>query len=480
MAGFFDSFLNRLVPGDQFSRDDKKGLLSRGLLEAGLTALATPTGTGSGLMGVSRGLLGGLGGVREGAQDMEQGRMRQAMFGQQQAEADAKKAQLAQQARIAELQRAAFNPDGTVNPQGMAMFRAEFPMEAITFNKAADPQEQLPAAVREALYFAENPAALATYQQMYSAKNPTTLQWVPGMGAGYDGRTNTFVSAPGGGGGSAPPAAPPQPSPGALQPPSVDDAIANIELTEGPLDPQVKAELRRQMLAGGNVDVPAGPAATTPPPRMNPIVMANDAPLTVVGPARAWWTTATPEQRQEYLDRESGAAPAISSARPTEDMSKAAGWLSQAQLAVQNMKAAISADPEANQATITERIAGVVPFAGDILERGVQSAPRQQYVNAASSLSEAVLRAATGAGVNADEAAQKVRELTPQIGDKPETIQQKMVMAENYLRALEARAGAAAIDSPGAAPQPPNVGEVKNGYRYIGGDPAQQMSWEKV
>ena len=172
MAGLFDKLLNRLVPGDQFSQEDKRALFSRGLLQSGLATLATPTGTGSTMMGIGRGMLSGLEGITEGAQDLEQGRMRQAMFGQQQAETQAKQAQAKQQARIAELQRAAFNPDGTVNPQGMAMFRAEFPMEAITFDKAANPQAELPSDVRMALYAQENPNIIPILAAINGAKAP--------------------------------------------------------------------------------------------------------------------------------------------------------------------------------------------------------------------------------------------------------------------------------------------------------------------
>jgi hypothetical protein len=55
-------------------------------------------------------------------------------------------------------------------------------------------------------------------------------------------------------------------------------------------------------------------------------------------------------------------------------------------------------------------------------------------------MSEALLRAATGAGVNKEEAAQKVIELTPQYFDKPEVIQQKLDAIPVYIESLKTRA----------------------------------------
>jgi hypothetical protein len=56
-----------------------------------------------------------------------------------------------------------------------------------------------------------------------------------------------------------------------------------------------------------------------------------------------------------------------------------------------------------------------------------------------------LLRAATGAGVNKDEAMQKVRELTPVWGDSDEVIKQKMDSIPLYIESLKVRSG------PGAA-----------------------------
>lgn len=71
--GLLDRLGRQLVPGDSQwspSDDERKAMMKRGLLEAGLTMLATPTGAGnSPVMGIARGLLAGQQGVRADAED---------------------------------------------------------------------------------------------------------------------------------------------------------------------------------------------------------------------------------------------------------------------------------------------------------------------------------------------------------------------------------------------------------------------------
>lgn len=129
--------------------------------------------------------------------------------------------------------------------------------------------------------------------------------------------------------------------------------------------------------------------------------------------------------------------------QPGEDERKAGGWLQQASLAFTNMAQAARKDPEAVSPTIKERAARFIPFAGDDVAFATMSEPRQQYTTAASSFSEAVLRAATGAGVNKEEALQKINELTPRIGESPGSIADKQKRMEMYLQSLELRAGRA-------------------------------------
>lgn len=150
------------------------------------------------------------------------------------------------------------------------------------------------------------------------------------------------------------------------------------------------------------------------------------------------------------------AQPAPSNAGGSEDERKAAGWFQQSVFAFKNMTDALSKDPAAAQPTASERALQFLPGAvGDDAANARRSPQRQRYMQAASSFSEAVLRAATGAGVNKEEALQKVNELTPRYGDAPEVIQQKQEALSMYLESLRTRAGRAL---PPGTPLPPGAG----------------------
>lgn len=140
------------------------------------------------------------------------------------------------------------------------------------------------------------------------------------------------------------------------------------------------------------------------------------------------------------------------SAKPTEDQSKATGWYNQTLNAYQNMqKVMFKTDDKGKlvldknkrpildltvlQPSGQEKLAGVVGAEG-----AAQSPQRQKFVQAASTMSEALLRASTGAGMNEYEAKQKVTELTPQYFDSPELIQQKLAAIPVYLNSLKVRA----------------------------------------
>jgi hypothetical protein len=142
----------------------------------------------------------------------------------------------------------------------------------------------------------------------------------------------------------------------------------------------------------------------------------------------------------------------------TEDQGKATGWLVQAENAFKNMQAA-GFDREGNPTDAAkpgyaDAIAGV-PLVGGAVGNWLRTPDRQKFVQGASSLSESLLRAATGAGVNKDEAKQKIEELTPQWGEDIETTKQKMAAIPLYIESLKVRAGPGAPKAQEIGANPP-------------------------
>jgi hypothetical protein len=126
----------------------------------------------------------------------------------------------------------------------------------------------------------------------------------------------------------------------------------------------------------------------------------------------------------------------------SEDERKAAGWLAQADNAYRNMLSAMYTKEGKRTGAEEVGFFEALPFVGG---GGATRGPeRQKFVQAGASLSEALLRAATGAGQNENEAKQKIEELTPTFFDEPDTIKQKLAAIPMYLQSLQSRAGRAA------------------------------------
>lgn len=154
---------------------------------------------------------------------------------------------------------------------------------------------------------------------------------------------------------------------------------------------------------------------------------------------------------------------------PSEDERKAAGWLGQATRALGNMEESLYRKND-DGTFMLDALGQRIPTGADtpgFIERyspseelgnRSMSPDRQRYSNASSSLSEALLRAATGAGVNESEARQKVAELTPQRGDSEEVKKQKLEGAAGYIEDLRARAGRALPAAQRTLGDPPATG----------------------
>lgn len=178
--------------------------------------------------------------------------------------------------------------------------------------------------------------------------------------------------------------------------------------------------------------------------------------------------------------------PADKTANLTEDQGKATGWLVQAENAYKNMmavgKGKDGKPTSAAKPGVNDALAAIPSFgATSALANTFRGADRQKFRQSSSSLSEALLRAATGAGVNKEEAEQKVQELTPQFGEADEVTQQKFAAIPLYIESLKVRAGPGAKKAAGivAAQNAPQPGTVKGGYVFKGGNPADKANWTK-
>lgn len=159
------------------------------------------------------------------------------------------------------------------------------------------------------------------------------------------------------------------------------------------------------------------------------------------------------QQNKDAQERQYKLSGGIAS-NATEDERKAAGWLAQASTAWSNMQKAMGGvdpktgkfkNPDVAMPGLPDAIAAIPSFGlGEVVGNTMRSPARQQFNQASSSMGEAILRAATGSGVNQYEAEQKVRELTPVFGEDPSTTEQKMRAIPVYLESLKARAGRAA------------------------------------
>jgi hypothetical protein len=170
-------------------------------------------------------------------------------------------------------------------------------------------------------------------------------------------------------------------------------------------------------------------------------------------PAGYQWATAADGQPALTFIPGGPADPVTKSAgTPSEDERKAASWFFQADNARRNMAKIVARNPGAAYPTIAERGAGAIPLFGEDIANTLRPEDRQMFVQAASSMAEALLRAATGAGVNESEAKQKIAELVPQLGDKPGNVKQKTDAYAVYMNSLQARAGRALPQNAAGAP----------------------------
>jgi len=157
------------------------------------------------------------------------------------------------------------------------------------------------------------------------------------------------------------------------------------------------------------------------------------------------WVTPPSGMKPGEVSKVEGLSPKMS-----EDQGKATGWLAQATNAYSNIKGVLDKNASAAYPGFNDALSSIPSFGlTSAIANKMRSEDRQKFLQASSSLSEALLRAATGAGITKDEAEQKVKELTPAFGDGDAIVKQKMDAIPVYIESLKVRAGPGAQKIPG-------------------------------
>jgi type II secretory pathway pseudopilin PulG len=106
----------------------------------------------------------------------------------------------------------------------------------------------------------------------------------------------------------------------------------------------------------------------------------------------------------------------------------------------------------------------------------IASQAGQRARQAQEQFAEAFLRFKTGAASTHDEVQRNIRTYFPQPGDGADVVEQKRRMREQAIRDVGTAAGPGSAAPTGA----PQIGEVRKGYRFKGGNPADRNNWEPV
>lgn len=197
--GILDRFVGRLTRGQSagpyaMTDEDRKDLKRQGLLQAGLTILATPS---NGMQGIARGLLAGVQGVQDGAGQLVNDRYRTDVMQRTRSQMEANTAR-------EQAVRGVLNPDGTLNLDGWQRYAQLDPIEAMRLrdqvNEANAPQPLAPRETRKLLDGGFN----VTQEWDPTAGQWTEVarapRWLRGAGGGGGGGTASPSPAPRSGG----------------------------------------------------------------------------------------------------------------------------------------------------------------------------------------------------------------------------------------------------------------------------------------
>jgi hypothetical protein len=171
-------------------------------------------------------------------------------------------------------------------------------------------------------------------------------------------------------------------------------------------------------------------------------------------------------------------AAAVKPDKGTEGERAAAGFLGRMDAAEKNLDA-IGAAGRPNTLTKTLGYTGL----GGATRAFLESEPQQLYRAAQEEWVRAKLRKESGAAIPTEEMDREIATNFPQPGERDAVVAQKRQTRAQAAESMKTMAAqirsneAAPVTAPAKAP--PQVGEVRGGYTYKGGNPADPGSWSK-
>jgi hypothetical protein len=225
----------------------------------------------------------------------------------------------------------------------------------------------------------------------------------------------------------------------------------------------------------GTLSPMSAPQAPTPPaPPQAPggvDIFGTDAPAAPTPPAPPSPPQA-PQQPQAVPQRQ-GMIP-LTQPKVTVDESKAGGFADR----MTQSGALIDQFGNAGLSTFDQAITNS-PYVPGFIANNLVGEDFQQYDQARRDFINAQLRRESGAVISPEEFDNANKQYFPQPGDKPEVLEQKRKNRETVIGAMIRDAGPT-YKRPAGGDGVPSAGQVVDGYRFKGGDPAQQSNWEKV
>lgn len=223
----------------------------------------------------------------------------------------------------------------------------------------------------------------------------------------------------------------------------------------------------------GTVASMSAPQAPTPPaPAQSPggvDIFGGEAPAAPTPPT----PPAPPQAPQQPTQQRQGMIP-LTEPKVTIDESKAGGFADR----MTQSGGLIDQFGNAGLDTVDQALTNS-PYVPGFIANNLVGDDFQQYDQARRDFINAQLRRESGAVISPEEFDNANKQYFPQPGDKPEVLEQKRKNRETVIGAMIRDAGPT-YKRPAGGGGAPSSGQVVDGYRFKGGDPAQQSSWEKV